>query len=230
MKYMNNYYGQSRIFGTARCKVPMNLQIFADGNGGGSGETGAETGGTAAESGTGAEPESEKKPTYEELLAQLNAERADKERIKNLKDTASREAAEFKKKFREKMTAEEQAALEKKEADEAKDARIKELEEKMAVIDNTSFWGGKSIGMDEALAKSTAEAEATGDKEKFRENIAKHIKSIRDSAYQQALADRPEIAAGNGAADKNSAAKEMAVASAKRLGGVNEEIIKQYRR
>lgn len=230
MKYMNNYYGQSRIFGTARCKVPMNLQIFADGNGGGSGETGAETGGTAAESGTGAEPESEKKPTYEELLAQLNAERADKERIKNLKDTASREAAEFKKKFREKMTAEEQAALEKKEADEAKDARIKELEEKMAVIDNTSFWGGKSIGMDEALAKSTAEAEATGDKEKFRENIANHIKSIKDSAYQQALADRPEIAAGNGAADKNSAAKDMAVASAKRLGGVNEDIIKQYRR
>ena len=228
MKYMN----QSRVFGRARCKamLPMNLQFFAEGDGGAGGEAGADGGNAGTEPAPGTEQEGEKKPSYDELLALLNAEKADKERIKNLKDVASREAADFKKKYREKMTAEEQAALEKKEADEAKDARIKELEEKMAVIDNTSFWGGKSIGMDEALAKSTAEAEATGDKEKFRENIAKHIKSIKDSAYQQALADRPEIAAGNGAADKNSAAKDMAVASAKRLGGVNEDIIKQYRR
>ena len=191
-----------------------------DVTGGGGGGAGSETPGA----------EEEKKPTYDELVAQLAAERADKERVKNQKDTASREAAEYKKKYREKMTAEEQEALEKKEADEAKDARIKELEEKMSVIDNTAFWGGASIGMDEELAKATAEAEATGDKEKFRTNIAKHIKSIKDSAYQQALKDRPGIAAGNGDMDKNALAIEKAKASAGRRSGVNEDILKHYRR
>ena len=26
---MNNHYGMSRVFGKARCKMPMNLQYFA---------------------------------------------------------------------------------------------------------------------------------------------------------------------------------------------------------
>ena len=34
MKYMNNHFGKSRIFGNARCKMPMNLQLFGyEGNG-----------------------------------------------------------------------------------------------------------------------------------------------------------------------------------------------------
>lgn len=41
MKYMNNHYGMSRVFGKARCKVPMNLQYFAEG---GEGDAGAEGG------------------------------------------------------------------------------------------------------------------------------------------------------------------------------------------
>lgn len=41
MKYMNNHYGMSRVFGKARCKMPMNLQYFAEG---GEGDAGAEGG------------------------------------------------------------------------------------------------------------------------------------------------------------------------------------------
>lgn len=37
MKYMNNHFGSSRVFGKARCKVPMNLQFFAEGGEGGAG-------------------------------------------------------------------------------------------------------------------------------------------------------------------------------------------------
>ena len=45
MKYMNNHYGMSRVFGKARCKVPMNLQYFAEG---GEEDTGAEGGAQGA--------------------------------------------------------------------------------------------------------------------------------------------------------------------------------------
>lgn len=223
-KYMNCHYGQSRIFRMARFKaMPDGIDSGAGGGGGGST---VPPDGTGDNSGDG----SNNQPTYEELVAQLANERAEKLKMKNIQDKVSREAAEYKKQLRAKLTAEEQEEAAKKEADEAKDARIKELEEKMAVIDNTSFWGGKSIGMDEELAKATAEAEATGDKEKFRECITKHIKSVRDEAYQQAMSDRPSINAGNGAGDKNAVANEKAKAAAARRSGVNEDILNHYRR
>ena len=98
----------------------------------------------------------------------------------------------------------------------------------MEIIDNTSFWVGKTIGMDEELAKSTAEAEATGDKDKFRENIAKHIKSIKDSAYQQALKDRPDVSAGNGSGNNGSLATELALKSAGRNNQADVNILKHY--
>ena len=49
MKYMNNCYGSSRIFDKARCKIPMDLQFFAetDGNGGGTGNDTGDAGGAA---------------------------------------------------------------------------------------------------------------------------------------------------------------------------------------
>lgn len=63
MKYMNNHYGTSRVFGKAHCKVPMNLQFFSEGDGGtggaGGGGTSGDGGGTgnagAAGSGEGSE-------------------------------------------------------------------------------------------------------------------------------------------------------------------------------
>ena len=54
MKYMNNRYGCSKIFGNARCKMPMNLQFFAeqDGNGGGAGGGAGDAGGAAGSEGS----------------------------------------------------------------------------------------------------------------------------------------------------------------------------------
>lgn len=61
MKYMNNHYTQSRLFGNARCKMPMDLQFFAegDGNDGGAGGSAGDAGGAAggeggADTGAGA--------------------------------------------------------------------------------------------------------------------------------------------------------------------------------
>ena len=55
MKYMNNHYGVSNVFGRARCKMPMNLQHFAaDGAGGGTGGGGTSGDGEGTEEGTAA--------------------------------------------------------------------------------------------------------------------------------------------------------------------------------
>ena len=56
MKYMNNHYGVSNVFGRARCKMPMNLQHFAaDGAGGGAGGGGTSGDGEGTGEGTAAE-------------------------------------------------------------------------------------------------------------------------------------------------------------------------------
>ena len=55
MKYMNNHYGVSNVFGRARCKIPMNLQHFAaDGAGGGAGGGGTSGDGEGTGDGTAA--------------------------------------------------------------------------------------------------------------------------------------------------------------------------------
>jgi hypothetical protein len=55
MKYMNNHYGVSNVFGRARCKIPMNLQHFAaDGAGGGAGGGGTSGDGEGTGEGTAA--------------------------------------------------------------------------------------------------------------------------------------------------------------------------------
>ena len=58
MKYMNNHYGVSRIFGRAHCVMPMNLQFFAEPDGGAGGGAGGAGGGGASGNagGTGGEP------------------------------------------------------------------------------------------------------------------------------------------------------------------------------
>ena len=53
MKYMNNHYGMSRVFGKARCKMPMNLQYFAEGGEGDAGAEGGAGGASGTSEGTG---------------------------------------------------------------------------------------------------------------------------------------------------------------------------------
>ena len=57
MKFMNNHYGVSRIFGRAHCVMPMNLQFFAEPDGGAGGGAGGAGGGGASGNagGTGGE-------------------------------------------------------------------------------------------------------------------------------------------------------------------------------
>ena len=227
MKFMNNHYGQSQIFGRARCKMPMNLQLFAessDSDGGGTGGSG---------DGRDGGSESQNTPSVEELLAQLAQERATNAQNKAALDKALKEKGELTKNLRAKMSAEEQEAEAKKAADEAKDARIQELESKFRVMDYSKRYMG--IGMDEKTAETLSEmtGELT-DPDKFFSALGKFItasnKSAGENAVQDLIKKNPEIKAGSGDDTKTSLAEEKAVSIGKRTAGANEDILKHYRR
>lgn len=86
------------------------------------------------------------KPSVEELMAQLAQERAEKEKLRLAKDKANSEAAKYRKSWESKTSAEEQEMEARKAADEAKDARIQELESKFRTMDYSKRYMG--IGMD----------------------------------------------------------------------------------
>ena len=218
MKFMNNHYGKS---------IPMNLQMFAEtstGEGDGIGSDGIAT------DGSGNQTES---PSVEELLAQLAQERATNAQNKAALDKALKEKGELTKNLRAKMSAEEREAEAKKAADEAKDARIQELESKFRVMDYSKRYMG--IGMDEKTAETLSEmtGELT-DPDKFFSALGKFItasnKSAGENAIQDLIKKNPEIKAGSGDDTKTSLAEEKAVSIGKRTAGANEDILKHYRR
>lgn len=225
MKYMNNHYGQSQIFGRARCKMPMNIQFFAEspGGGGDGGEGGSDGG-----EGDGGENDT---PTVEELMAQLAQERATNAQNKAALDRALKEKGELTKNLRKRMTAEETANEEKRLADEAKDAEIKELKEKFRTMDYSKRYMG--IGMDEKTAESLSEL--TGDLpdvDKFFSALDKFvkakIKTAGENAVQELIKSNPDIKAGTGSADKNAWVGDVAKELAHQKTGVNTSNLERY--
>ena len=203
----------------------MNLQLFAESPGGDGGETGND--GDSGDSGSG----SDKAPSVEELLAQLAQERATNAQNKAALDKALKEKGELTKNLRAKMSAEEQEAEAKKAADEAKDARIQELESKFRTMDYSKRYMG--IGMDEKTAESLSEL--TGDLpdvDKFFSALDKFmkskIKSAGEDAIQELIKKNPEIKSGTGDSEKNALAKEKAKEAAHRHTGANMDILKHY--
>ena len=173
----------------------------------------------------------ESTPSVDELMAELAKERAEKAKLKNSFDTASSELAATKKQLRTKMTAEEQIEEEKRLADEAKDARIQELESKFRTMDYSKRYMG--IGMDEKTAESLSEL--TGDLpdvDKFFSALDKFmkskIKSAGEDAIQELIKKNPEIKSGTGDSEKNALAKEKAKEAAHRRTGANMDILKHY--
>ena len=225
MKFMNNHYGQSQIFCRARCKMPMNLQLFAessDSDGGGTGGSG---------DGRDGGSESQNTPSVEELLAQLAQERATNAQNKAALDKALKEKGELTKNLRAKMTAEEQADEAKRLADEAKDAEIKELKDKFRMMDYSKRYMG--IGMDEKTAEILSELTGElSDADKFFSALDKFmkakIKSAGEDAIQELIKKNPEIKSGSGEADKNSWVSDMAKELAHQKSAANKNILEKY--
>lgn len=175
----------------------------------------------------------ESTPSVDELMAELAKERAEKAKLKNSFDTASSELAATKKQLRTKMTAEEQIEEEKRLADEAKDAKIQELESKFRTMDYSKRYMG--IGMDEKTAEALSELTGElADADKFFSALGKFItasnKAAEENYRQELIKNNPDINAGSGGDTKNSLAEERAVSIGKRTAGANEDILKFYRR
>ena len=172
-----------------------------------------------------------KTPTVEELIAKLAQRDADYAKLKNSFDTTSSELSTAKKQLKQKMTAEEQIEEEKRIADEAKDARIQELESKFRTMDYSKRYMG--IGMDEKTAESLSELTGElSDADKFFSALDKFmkskIKSAGEDAIQELIKKNPEIKSGTGDSEKNALAKEKAREAAHRHTGANMDILKHY--
>ena len=172
-----------------------------------------------------------KTPTVEELIAKLAQRDADYAKLKNSFDTTSSELSTAKKQLKAKMSAEEQIEEEKRIADEAKDARIQELESKFRMMDYSKRYMG--IGMDEKTAESLSELTGElADADKFFSALDKFmkskIKSAGEDAIQELIKKNPEIKSGTGDSDKNALAKEKAKEAANRRSGADMDILKHY--
>lgn len=172
-------------------------------------------------------------PTVEELMAKIAQKDADYAKLKNAFDSKDSALSKTEKQLKAKMSAEEQIEEEKRIADEAKDARIQELESKFRTMDYSKRY--MSIGMDEKTAETLSEmtGELT-DPDKFFSALGKFItasnKSAGENAIQDLIKKNPEIKAGSGDDTKTSLAEEKAVSIGKRTAGANEDILKHYRR
>lgn len=69
-------------------------------------------------------------PTLEEIMAQLEAEKAERAKLKNSLDSALKEKGEITKQLRAKQTAEETEAQERAEAERVREEKYAEMENK----------------------------------------------------------------------------------------------------
>lgn len=136
-------------------------------------------------------------PSVEELMAQLAAERAEKEKYKNASDKASSEAAKYKKELRSKQTAEEQEAEAKAEADKLRDEELENLRKELN--HNKAVSAYKSI-QNEKVVETLIEAVSDNDHNAIAAIFENEKKAAVNAAVKAAQAEwldsRPQANAG----------------------------------
>ena len=223
MKYMNNHYGQSRIFGKVRFVAPelgdaSDSGADIDSTGGG--------GGNAADTD---DSDGQDEPNVDDLMAQLAKAKADYQKLKIQSDKSAKEAKQYKEQARAHMTAEQQAQAARAD----RDAEFEALKKEVRVTKYSKRLVG--IGMDEAQADEMANIiPELEDSDAFFDALSKFVDGIRkssaDMAVQKLLKDRPEINAGGGDSDKDDPAMAFAKNFIAQKGkvGVNADILKNY--
>lgn len=134
--------------------------------------------------------------TPEEKVAALEAYEPDMSGFvaKAVADKHASEAADYKKKWREAVSAEEAKAAEEAASRAALEARVKELEHERAVSSYVAAY--TAMGYDEKLAKATAEAMAKGDTETVFKNQKIHLENREKALKAELLKQTPPPAAG----------------------------------
>lgn len=134
----------------------------------------------------------ENTPSVEELLSQLAAERAEKEKYKNASDKASSEAAKYKKELRSKQTAEEQAAEAQAEAEKLQNEKYENAISELNRMKAVSAYKNVSDKAVEKLIDAVSDADHTA----IAAIIESEVKAAVANAQTEWLKSRPPVNAG----------------------------------
>lgn len=152
---------------------------------------------------------------------------AEIERLKNALSKSNSEAADFKKRLREKMTVDEIKAKEDAEKQEKLQSDYDALVKKVTISENKAKL--LALGYEDKLATETAEAMANGELDKVFANQKKHLEAVEKKIRQDILKDTPKPDGGNAG---TTITKEQfdAMGYTERLKVFNEnpEIYKEY--
>lgn len=136
--------------------------------------------------------EQQETPTVEELMAQLAAERAEKEKYKTANDKLSKEAATTKRQLRAKQTAEEQEAEAQAEAQ-----RIAEEEREQLRKENNRF---KAMAAYKSFDEKTVDKWLEAVSEADHVTLSSMIEAEKQKAVKEAQAEwmksRPPVNTG----------------------------------
>lgn len=150
-------------------------------------------------------------PTVEDLMAELNKQKADYAKLKKATDKATSEASEYKKKLRERMSADEQEAQAKAEAQAELEQKYNDLLKEVEVgkLKNQYL----SIGYTEEQAQQASLAQMDGNVQEVFRIQAEVQKALMQKAQDEFLRSRTPVNAGVGdIATKSSMTKEEILA------------------
>ena len=135
--------------------------------------------------------------TAEEKVAALEAYEPDMSGFvsKAQLDKVASEAASYKKKLREKMSAEEEKAAREAEERTALQQRVEELEREQTINSYTTTY--LTMGYEEALAKETAEALVSGDMDTVFANQKTFAFNREKALRAEILKSTPRPSGGN---------------------------------
>ena len=138
------------------------------------------------------QPKAETTPSVDELMAQLAAERAEKEKYKTANDKLSKEAADTKRQLRAKQTAEEQEAEAQAEAQ-----RLAEEERENLRKENNRFKAMAAYkNLDEKTVDKLLEAVSDADHATLAAIIEAEVQKAVKEAKAEWMKSRPPVNAG----------------------------------
>ena len=135
-----------------------------------------------------------------DLLKQIADLKAELNKNKKARDKALSEVSEYKKQLRAKMTADEQAEIERQEAEAEQKEYVASLEKFKRVAEATARYALQ--GMNQELAKQAADAEIAGDMDLLSDIQNKYMNQMLKAKEAEWLKSTPQINAGGGSGVK----------------------------
>lgn len=133
-----------------------------------------------------------------EALANVSLPQDNSDELKRYKDAVSKansEAADYKRKLKERMSEEEKKASEDAERYAKLEAENKELNRRILVADYTSKF--LASGMDQEMASKSAEAAFNGDFDTVIANFNTQMASVKETVKAELLNSTPSLVGGN---------------------------------